>query len=285
MNPFDIQKIIYFSSKLNVLENGYNLINSLIYSVIGVIIYFFVVYPYLLFRKIKINNYFIFSVFFFVVIGAVIKMFSFSQGTLYFVKELSNNPLSLSFYLYYPNIFILLLISYFVIFESSLLISKRFKIDFYKLIFYVSLILMLFFLFILIYNSVNFLFSLKLLLFSVIIFLVIFFIFKLLKQNMFLKKINSFVFFSQILDSFITFYFTYFFSTQFIEKHVLSNILISISPFLFLIVKILLILFIIYLIDKYIKDLNLNAYFKLFIIIIGYSTALRNLFLISLTFI
>ncbi|NCP71931.1 DUF63 family protein [archaeon] len=281
MSPISLERVIYYFSKFNLLDNGYNIINTLTYSIIGIFIYF-LIYPYLIFRKININFRFILSVFNFVVIGAFLRMLSFSFTSLDFFIPSSNNPFSIGFYLYYPNLFLFLGLLFLIFFELSLFIEKKTKFSFENILLFLSYILLFPLLVLFFINLVNYFLFLKLIFFSSIIFIIFYFIFK---KRLFLKKSSQLAFFSQVLDSFITFYMVSFIPNNFKEIHVLSNFLISLNPYVFLFVKIFLCLALLFIIDKYVKDSSLNNYFKLFIIIIGFSTALRNLFLISLTFI
>lgn len=282
MSPINLSNLINFLSRLNLLDGGYNIINTIFYSIIGILVYFFIVYPYLIFRKFKINLYFIYSVIIFTVIGAILRMFSFN---FFFEKSLeySTNPLSLGFYIYYPNLFIIILLFYFFVFEISYLISKKIKFSHQKTIFYLSIIIFIPFLILLLINILNWFIFLKIIFFSLLVFFIVYFLFKLFKSKLLFTTSSKIALFSQILDSMTTFYAISYFSNIFYEKHILSSLIISINPFLFVIVKVIFCLVLLYLIDYFIDDNNLNNYFKLFIIIIGLSTGLRNLLIIVLS--
>jgi len=266
MSPLNLSKAIDFFLKFNLLENGYNFLNTLTYSIIGLMVYFFVVYPYLLFRKIKINFYFVLSVFVFVVIGSLII------------------SLSLGFYFYYPHLFLFLGLFFLIFLELSLFFAKRSVFSSEKILLSLGLFFLLPLVLLFFINLQNFYFLLILLI-SFILFIFVYYLFVLFKSNFLKNKISSIALFSQILDASTTFFSVVFIKGNFVEKHLLSNILISLSPYLFLSLKIIFCLLLLFLIDKYIKEKNLNNYFKLFIIILGFSTGLRNLFLISLAFI
>lgn len=267
-----INKVLLFYSKFLVQETTYTLLNTLLFSVFGIFFYFFIVYPYLLLRKTQINFRFCFSVFFFVVIGSVIRVFSLSSALFLFSNA------SFSFLFEYPFLFFTLSLLFLIFFELFKFLSKKFSFDFERSFFFFSFFLMLFFLLILFFNAISFFLAFKLLFFSFLIFLPFYFL-----KLFFLKDTLSFLaFFSQILDGFITFYLTSFHSS-FVEKHVISSFLLSINALLYLLVKILFCLLVLFFIHKFTKDnFPLNNYFKLFIIIIGFSTALRNLFFLFL---
>lgn len=283
MSPVNLSNIVSFLSKFSILENDYNLFNTFFYSFIGILVYFFIVYPYLLFRKFKLDNYFLFSVVLFILIGSIIRMFSFNFFNVFF--QVSKNPLNIGFYLYYPNLFIFLSVLYFFVFELSHLISKKTNFKHQKVIFYFSIALLLPLLFILIINFLNWFLFLKVLFFSFLIFFIFFYTFKKIKIISLECIYSKFAFFSQILDSLTTFFAINFYKGVFYEKHLLSSLILSINPIFFIIFKVLFGLFLLFLIDKLVKDNNLNKYFKLFIIIIGFSTALKNLFILGLAII
>jgi len=278
MSPISLEKMIFFFSKFNLLENGYNLINTFTYSIVGVLVYF-LVYPYLLFRKININFKFILSVFNFVVIGSILRMLSFSFISFIGYIPSSNNPFSLGFYLHYPNLFLFLGVLFLIFFELSLFLEKRTSFSFENILLVSSFVLLFPLLLLIVINMVNYFLIVKILFFASLLFMVFYVFFK---KKLLKTKVNQFAFFSQVLDSFVTFYFISFMPGKFSEIHFLSNFLVSLNPLLFIIVKIFLCIFILYLIDKMVLNPSLNNYFKLFIIIIGFSTALRNIFMISL---
>lgn len=278
MNPVSLSNIIY---KLSFIES-YNIFNTIFYSIFGILFYFFIVYPYILLRKIKVNFYFVLSVFFFVVIGAILRMSALENINFPIYIAPLSNFLSLGFYLTYPHLFLFLSIFFLIVYELVFFFSNLLNKNKEKVLLFISAIILFPFLSLIIINISNWVYFLILILSVLFIFFVIFLIFKKIEFNLLLSKINKLTFLSQILDSSTTFFSLVFLKDVFIEKHVVSHILISFNPLFFLIFKIVFCLFLIYLIDKYIKESSLNNYFKLFIIIIGFSTGLRNLFLISL---
>jgi uncharacterized membrane protein len=282
MNPLFLPKLIEFISKFNLLDNGYNVINTLTYSILGILIYFLVIYPYLVFRRVKINFNFILSVLIFVFIGAILRMFSLEFTSIGGLISVSQNPFSLGFYFYYPNLFLFLALFFLIVFELSNLFSKKFNLNSEKVLIYFSLIIFLPLFLLVLINILNLAYFLKIIFFSILILFIVYYIFRLFKSNLLDKKVNQLTLFSQITDSFTTFFAIVFIKSSFIEKHVLSHLIISVSPYLFLFIKILFCILLIYLIDRYIHDSFLNNYFKLFIIIIGFTTGVRNLLIIGL---
>ncbi len=282
MNPINISKLLSTLNQFNLLENGYNVINTLFYTLLGVFVYFLILYPYLVFRKVKINFNFIFSVLIFVLIGAILRMFSLEFISINSLVSVSQNPLSLGFYFYYPNLFLFLAIFFLIVFEMSYFFAKTFGYDYEKILIYFSLIIFCPLFILILINVLNWSYFLQILLFSFLILLFICFIFKLFNFNLLKSKINRLTLFSQIIDGFTTFFSIVFISNYFVEKHVFSHLIISLSPYLFLVVKIIFCILLIYLIERYLKDSSLSNYFKLFIIILGFTTGIRNLLIIGL---
>ncbi len=280
-----LQKTIELFSRFNLLENGYNFLNTITYSIIGVMVYFLVLYPYVLLRKIKVSLRFVYSVFIFVILGAILRMFTMQETVFAGLITASKNPFSLGFYLYYPHLFLFLALLFLIVFELSLFLSKLINKDKEMVLLIFSLIVLFPFLLLLLINLLNWFLFFLILFFVSVIFFLIYYLFYFLKINLLKNKVSSLAFFSQVLDSFTTFFSVVFLKDVFSEAHVFSRLVVSISPFLFIFIKIVLCLLLLYLIDRYVKEVSLNNYFKLFIIIIGFSTGLRNLFLISLAFI
>jgi uncharacterized membrane protein len=278
MNPISFSNFIY---KLSFIKD-YNIFNTIFYSLLGIFFYFFIVYPYILFRKIKVNFYFVLSVFCFVIVGAILRMFAFENINFLIHIPSSSNFFSPGFFLTYPNLFLFLSIFFLIIYELAVFFSNVLNKVKEKVLLFISVLILFPFLLLFLINIINWFYFL-ITIFSVLtIFFIVYFVFKKIKFSLLSSKINKLTFLSQILDSFTTFFSLVFLKNLFIEKHVLSHMLISVNPLFFFVFKIIFCLFLIYLIDKHINNQNLNNYFKLFIIIIGFSTGLRNLFLISL---
>jgi len=261
---------------------SYTVLNTILFSLIGLFIYFFFAYKYLKFRKIKIDFSFIKTVFLLVFIGSLLRLFSEPGLSIPLLVESSSNLFSFNFYLQYPQLFLLLGLFFILFSEISLYFKNKFFWDYNKFlqtIFLIILVPLLFFCLVNLVHSFYFFFVIVISIFCLWLFVLVF---KFTKINLFKSKINQFAFFSQILDGFATICAIYFFPNNFVEEHVLPNFLISTSPFLFLVVKLLVCLFLIYIIDNVIKNNYQNNYFKLFIIILGFTTGLRDLFTIGL---
>jgi len=282
MNLNFIFKITSIIDKFNVFENSYNIYNTLLFSVIGIIFYFFIVWNYLLWRKVKVDFEFIKSVFIFIVIGSILRLFSQTYTSVGGIINLSNNPLSLGFYFQFPWMFILLALSFLICFEVSLYLSKSFNCSYNRILQIIGLIILIPLLFLIIININYWLFFLGIIFSSLILLCLFVFIFKFIKNKLLNSKINKLVLLSQILDGVSTFVAIVFFKNIFSEQHVVSSFVLSINPILFILIKIILSLLVVYLIDRFIKNKFERNYYKLFVIIIGFITGLRDLFTIAL---
>jgi len=60
------------------------------------------------------------------------------------------------------------------------------------------------------------------------------------------------------------------------EQHPLTNAILQITPALFYVVKIAVVLLILYYVDKELKNQNLKDFIKLLIIILGFAPGMRD---------
>jgi len=100
MSFTSILKTIQFLEKFNLFEKGYTIYNTILFSLIGIFVYFFIVYPYLLWRKIKIDFEFIKCVLLFIGVGAILRLFSQDYSAIGGIITPSTSVLSFSFYLF-----------------------------------------------------------------------------------------------------------------------------------------------------------------------------------------
>ncbi|MDD2478182.1 MAG: DUF63 family protein [Candidatus ainarchaeum sp.] len=282
MDVTSVFKIINLFNRYNLLEKGYTIFNTVLFSVIGIVVYFFVVYPYLLWRKVKIDFEFIKSVLLFVGIGSIVRLFSQDYLTISKLINVSSNPLSFNFYFQFPQLFILLALSFLIFFEVSLELSKRYNYSYSKILQTIGLVIFIPFLLYVLINIKYLFFFIAIIVFTFLILFLLIKLFKIFKLKILNSKINRLVLLSQILDGVATFFAISFFKDIFTEQHVVSFFILSINPILFVIIKIIISLLLIFLIDKFVTNSSENNYYKLFIIIIGLITGLRDLFTIAL---
>ncbi len=245
---------------------NYGIENTLIFTLVGLFIYY-LSYLYLVkYRRTRIDLRFVYSIIPFILIGIFIRI----MGDLGYLSAK---------YLQYPFLFGFLGVLYLLVFEITRLISREHHI---KHIIVVGLILLFPSLVWILFQITNWVYLIEILAGSIILLTFFIFIYSKMKYfNMFKSKVNKLFLFSEILDTFATSFALIFLGTQFVEEHFLSNYLISINIILFIVIKLFVTLLLLHLIDMFVKDESTNHYLKLLIIILALSTGGRDLFLIS----
>jgi uncharacterized membrane protein len=282
MSFVSILKSVEFLSKYNLFETGYNIYNTLLFSIIGIFIYFFVVWSYLVWRKIKIDFDFVKSVLIFVGIGVILRLFSQEGISIFNIIEFKSNPLSLGFYFHFPQLFILISLLFLLFFEISIFLSKNSKYSYNQILQAIGLLIFFPLLFYVFINITNWLFFIFVIFLSLLVVFITIKLFSIFKSSIFKNKINVLVIISQILDGIATFSAVYFLRDNFIEQHVFSSFILSINPVFFVLFKLVFSIFLIWVIDYFVTDIQNNIYFKLFIIIIGFVTGFKSILLVCL---
>jgi len=250
---------------LGIILN-YGIKNTALFLIFGFFIYFLSYLYIVKYKKTRINIKFIYSIIPFIFIGVIVRI----MGDLGYLS---------STYLEYPYLFGVLGILYLLVFEITKLFSREHHI---KHIIVVGLILLLPFLVWFVIKITHWVYFIEILFSSLLLLLFFIFIYSRLKKfNLLKSRINKLFLFSEILDTFATTFALLFLGNKFVEQHFLSNFLISTNIILFVVVKLFVTILLIYLIDKLIKNENVNNYLKLLIIILALSTGGRDLFLIS----
>jgi uncharacterized membrane protein len=246
-----------------LLKDGYTFLNTFIYSVIIVSV-FFLLFKYFN-KKININFSFVRTTIPFLLFGACLRIFEqegfFSNTFVFFLKV----PGLLIFLVFLYMFFFIIIFNFF---------KKRYH-------FYLETVGYFLFVFLFIYictKTINWFYFFLILLFVFILCFLFFYIFK----KLFKEKTNKFVLFSQTLDAVATTFGIFFLNDFLKEAHFLSSLLISASPCLFLIIKIAVVIFFIYFVDNNVGDRHLRIYIKLLIIIHGLLIGFRTLLTISL---
>jgi uncharacterized membrane protein len=265
----------------SVFLNGYNLINSTIYTLVVCIGYFWF-YKIIKwkFPFIVINKHFVYSVIPFVCLGSLLRILEQEYTGVWLITP-SNSPLDLGFYFHTPGWLLLVAFLFIFFFMLSIYLSKN-KSKYYNwLIFFgIFLCLPLF-----IYEIIHIknIFVLTITIFTIIIIFFIFsWIFNRLNIKIFNQLENKLLFLSQITDFSATLSGMFFFSNLLYEQHPISRVVISFFPILYPIIKIFFILVFIIVVDRLIKESEERTYIKLLIIILGFLTGLRDLLTISL---
>lgn len=262
------------------LSSGYTPLNTLIFSVIGILIYLFPVNFYLTkLRKINIDFEFVKCVVLFAVIGGFLRLLSQDYSSIGGLIKTSSNPLTVGFYFQYPYMFILLGFLFLLSFELSLFLSRQLwstSRNYYKILKIIALSILLP---LLVYSFACMTLPIAFLLILLGSFLV-FFIVKFVSGKLLKDKTSQITVFSQVLDGTATFSAITFFQGVFREEHVLPGYLLAVNPLLFLVVKVVIVLLFVYTVDKLVKKEE-RRYYKLFVVVLGLVTGVRDLLTIA----
>ena len=233
------------------LKEGYTLPKTFFY-VFLLSISLYLIYLLIEKFKIKINKFFILS----------ILPFLFFISALRVYQDLGIYD---SLLLVTPWIEVLFFFTLFLSYSFALLLQKLLNLDHLKVFFLVG-----FFLFSL--TFVNLPLKNPLPLFYVFIFLSPW----ILLTKPFFSNEDFMIIISHMLDANSSFVANHFFHLE--EKHVVAIHLFALNPFLFIFLKFLLVVFVIFLVNK-LQDKNLKNYIKLILLLLGLGPALRNCFL------
>jgi len=233
--------------------SGYNIVNTSVYAII-LVAAVYIIFLTLKKLKIKIDKKLIFAIIPYIILGSSLRVLRDAyilKGSLFTT----------------PFIYILIFSITFSILLITNFIQKKKKIPYHKLMFAIGTILIIYPLYQIEY--LNFLGPAYILLFLIPWLLLL----KFLPWSL----ENKFATFAQMFDANITFVALYFFGYS--EQHVLPNFLINLTGYVysFVIVKFAVVVSILYLIDKFSRDKQLNSFIKLIIIILGLSTGIRDL--------
>ncbi|MFH1240081.1 MAG: DUF63 family protein [Candidatus Diapherotrites archaeon] len=267
-----------FFCKPVVEHTGYNLVNTLVYVAILLIAAFYVVYPMLSKKGIKFDLKFMLALMPYVILGSTFRVLEDMH-----LLPRSCNPLELGFYTYTPGIYIFTFAITILMLVLSWKISKRNNGDFYKLFGSIGVILMAPIVAFLLLNFRAWPGFFAVIIGVVAITGIMYFIMTKFRKDFFKDRINLLAVSSQLLDGTATVIATEGIPfTDIIyrcgEQHVLSEAVLGVHPFAFVILKLILILLILHYVDKEIKDENMRGFIKVFLIILGFATGTRDLF-------
>ena len=242
-----------------VLNQGYNFVNTLTYALFVVVVTW-LTFKFIEKMKIDVNRNFVMSITILVVLGTIVRL-------------LEEAGVSSSYFLVTPMIWIESFTFIFGLFLVSKFIEKKFKIPYYKTLSAVGLVLIIFPLVLILSRLTQ--------LTGMIISLAVLLPFGLIFYFVKWKLENKLVSMAHIFDATATFTAIQFYG--FTELHVVPRLLIgAFSPVAFIIVKVLVVVGILLLIDKYSDDRKFNKFLKLIIAVIGLAPALRDFFLLGL---
>lgn len=301
----------FFAKRILDISAGYNIIDTLAYALIALLIAFFIIFPLLGRLKVKFNFGFALALLPFILLGSSIRVIidlyergALSESARLFLEGIGvfprvANPLSISFYTVTPGIYILIAAFTIVALIVSLAIARKlnFKFNFdnfgfaknlnfkfgsfgfevpFAIIGIIAMLVPFVFVLLQFQNWVGFF---AVLLATVIASAVIVYVFGLFKSKLLESGLNQLALAGQLLDGFATAFAIQFFG--FGEQHVATSVITGFAPFLFPAVKIILILLILWFVDKDIKNENLRGFIKVLIIIFGFATGLRDLLTLS----
>ena len=254
---------------------GYNIVNTAVYGTILLIVAFFVVYPLLHKKGIRFDFRFALALFPYILLGVSLRAIN-SARLLPFIYK-TPNPLELGFWTFTPGVWLLV----FALTIFGLIISRKLKgKDYHKLFASLGIafcFLPVLFCFINFTNWFAFIACLALIAFLTFAFKFIAKQFTKMLEN----KMNLLAVAGQLTDGSATAIALTFFSFR--EQHPLSALILNINPALFIALKVVTVLILIYYVDKNFKNKNLANFSKLFLIILGFSTGLASVFKLGFT--
>ena len=240
------------------LGEGYNFVNTLTYALL-VVLATYLSFKFLEKMKIEINRNFVVSIMILVVLGTMVRL-------------LEEAGISASYFLVTPMIWIESFAGIFALFLISKFVERKFKIPYYRTLSGVGLVLMVIPL-ALILSKITNITGMLISLLALLPFALIFYLIKW-------KPENKLVSMAHMFDATATFTAIQFFG--FTELHIVPRLLIgAFSPVAFIIVKVLVVVGILILIDKYSDDKKFNGFLKLIIAIIGLAPAIRDFLLLG----
>jgi uncharacterized membrane protein len=240
----------FFSAK----ESGYTFENTFLYAII-LIVAAYLVFEALKKLKVKIDKRLALSAAPFVVWGGALRSLQ-DAGTIN------------SYWFFTPGIYFFVFLVIFSTLLISLLLQKKFRIPYYKPVIFVGTFLVV--------GTIGFIqfknwYGLVLVSVFLAPFAIGFLIYKKWKLE------NKIVSITQMFDAVTTFVSLQYFG--YAEQHVLPNIFIwNFGPASFIPLKLVGVVLILYLIDRYSEDKEFNNYIKLIIAILGGATGSRDLF-------
>jgi uncharacterized membrane protein len=253
--------------------SGYNPVNTLVYAVILLAIAFGLVYP--LFRRqgVKFDYRFSLALLPYILFGISFRLLEDLK-----ILPRSANPFEFWYYTISPGIWVLVGLTTIVALLLAIVLAKKFKLDRVKVFGVIGALLALpFFVYALTFfqEAIGF--------FAVLIgtALVVLLLSKLVPKLFggWQNKQNRLALAAQTLDGMATFIAIQFFHCG--EQHFLPQAIISLSPALFPLVKLILVIVILHYLDKEIENETLKGFIKTIIIILGFSTGLRDLFTLA----
>lgn len=242
----------------NIFYSGYTIFNTLVYGIILIVALYLIIK---LFDKIKVNpESIIFSLIPFIFTGSCTRAL------------VDNGIFPLNVFLITPRIYIVIGIAAIITLIASILVWRKYNIDYRYTIFTVGLITAIIPLVNIQHINIEILGQI------LIPWILLTAIFTLIGRywKLYKNKINLSIISAHIFDATTTFIAVDFYNYQ--EQHVLPGFLYDMSQTALTMypLKIIAITLAIYLVDKYIDDENINGLLKLTIFVLGLAPGLRN---------
>lgn len=233
-------------------KKGYTVQNTIIYSIL-LIVAAYIIFKILKKLHVKIDRRLSLAISPYVIWGAAL-------------RSLEDANFLESFWLVTPGIYLFVFLVVFSTLLIALILDRKFKIPYYKVVFIAGILLNSFTLINI--KPVNF-YGMELVLAFFILWPIIFYLYK--KWNLENRIVTTI----QMFDATVTFVSLNFFG--YTEQHIFPTFIINIfGPFSFVILKLIGIVAILILIDKYSDDKEFNTYLKLVIGILGGATGIRD---------
>jgi len=254
---------------VQMLFKQYNPVNTVVYIVILLLLAFFVVFPFLHRRGIKFNAKFLLALLPYIVFGSGLRVLE-DIGLL----ERSCNPLNAGFYTGTPGIYLMVFLIAVLGLGISKFVGRKMSWSFHKIFAEIGLLFALPVLGVLALDFPEWIAVTGTVFFIAVVVAVVYAIMRVVRKEFWKDKLNLLAVASQSIDGVTTFVATQFYNCG--EQHVVSGFVLDAFPFGFVLVKILLILIILYYVDKEIKNPNLRGFIKIFISILGFATGIRD---------
>jgi uncharacterized membrane protein len=258
---------------INPAVSGYNIVNTLVYGVILLLITFYIIYPRLNKAGLKFDWNFMKMLIPYILFGVSIRVLEDQQ-----ILTRSINPLDFGFYVFTPGIWILTFAMVLVGLGLGKVLKNKTKYSPNQLTMSFGFLIMLPFLLWNLSMVKEWLAVAGIGLLVLIISLTVFEIAKRKKWDFLNHKIARLAFVGQMIDASATFAALEFFSCS--EQHVLPRLLFgAFGNISFFFVKIPIVLMVLYFLNKEFKkenDTNLYLFVLIFLSILGLATGLRD---------
>lgn len=268
----------YFGKTI-VEDAGYNLINTLTYAILAIILFFFVVVPLIKKWYGKLDYTFFLYIISIVFIGSMLRVSEEFYSNIQWVTR-SANPLNVGFWFITPGIYFMMVFFALFLLGLSHFLKNKYGVNQKYFLFSITLplALVIFFIFL---TKMSFLGYFVLIVFAIVVLVaLIYFIARYVFKFKF-DKFEVLTIGAQVTDGLATFSALTFFS-YFREQHVFSGFFIlHYGAWVFPVIKIVLVVSLVLILRRLNISKNTKLYFFLFIALFGFATGLRDLFSIA----